>query len=146
MKNAETATPSIRLEYDLPHPPEKVWRALTEPELLSAWLMASDMQPTVGSSFTFKAEPTPWWDGIVRCDVLEAEHPKRLRYTWRSGAGASGLDTIVTFTLTATASGTRLVLEHTGFQPSNAFAFDGAAKGWQRNVDERLRDVLARTA
>jgi uncharacterized protein YndB with AHSA1/START domain len=140
-------TQSISLEYDLPHPPAKVWRALTEPELLAQWLMANDMRPTVGHSFTFKAEPTPWWDGIVHCEVLEIEPHKRLRYTWRSGPESSPLDTVVTWTLTPTASGgTRLALEHSGFLSTNAFAFDGASKGWQRMLGEGLTDVLARAA
>lgn len=65
--NTKAETQSISLEYDLPHPPTKVWRALTEPELLKAWLMVNDMRPLVGHSFTFRQEPTPWWDGIVHC-------------------------------------------------------------------------------
>ncbi len=99
------------MEYDLPYPPAKVWRALTEPELLAAWLMVNDMQLLVGHSFTFKAEPTPWWDGIVRCEVLEIDLHKRLRYSWRSGPESSRLDTVVTWTLTPTpqvARGSRL--------------------------------------
>lgn len=137
--NAKAATQSISLEYDLPHPPAKVWRALTEPELLAAWLMANDMRLTVGHSFTFTQQPTPWWDGIVHCEVLEIDLHKRLRYTWRS----SGLDTVVTWTLTATPSGgTRLALEQSGFQPANTQAFDGARKGWERMVGD-LRKVLA---
>lgn len=142
--NAKAETQSISLEYDLPHPPTKVWLTLTEPELLAKWIMVNDMRPLVGHSFTFKAEPTPWWDGIVNCEVLEVELHKRLRYSWRSGPESSPLDTVVTFTLTPTPSGgTRLMLEHSGFLPANAFAFDGASKGWRHMVDERLREVLA---
>jgi uncharacterized protein YndB with AHSA1/START domain len=145
--NAKTETQSISLEYNLPHPPAKVWRALTDPQLLAAWLMASDMRPVVGNSFTFKAQPTPWWDGIVRCEVLEIDPRKRLRYTWRSGPESSPLDTVVTWTLTPTPSGgTRLALDHSGFVPANAFAFDGASKGWQRMIGEGLTEVLARAA
>lgn len=144
--NAKTETQSILVEYDLPHPPVKVWRALTEPELLAAWLMDTDMQPFVGHSFTFRAQPTPWWDGIVSCEVLELELHKRLRYSWRSGPEPSGLDTVVTWTLTPTPTGgTQLVLEHSGFLPTQASAFEGASKGWQRMVGE-LHEVLARTA
>jgi uncharacterized protein YndB with AHSA1/START domain len=144
--NAKAVTQSISLQYDLPHPPVKVWRALTEPELLAAWLMATDLPPLVGHSFTFKAPPTPWWDGIVRCEVLELDLHKRLRYSWRSGPESSGLDTVVTWTLTPTPTGgTRLALEHSGFLPAQASAFDGASKGWQRMVGE-LGEVLARTA
>jgi uncharacterized protein YndB with AHSA1/START domain len=140
---AKAETQSIAQEYDLPYPPAKVWRALTEPELLARWLMNNDMQPAVGRSFTFRMEPTKWWDGIVHSEVLEIEPLKRLSYTWRSGPESSPLDTVVTWTLTATASGgTRLRLEHSGFVPGNKFAFDGAAQGWQRMVNERLPEVL----
>jgi len=144
---ANTETKAISMEFELPHATGKVWRALTEPKLLALWLMATDLRPVVGNSFTFKSDPTPWWDGIVHCEVLELDANKRLRYSWRSGAGASSLDTVVTWTLTPTSSGgTRLSLEHSGFVPSNAFAFDGAVKGWQRMAGEQLRDVLARAA
>ena len=144
--NVKTETRSVALEYDLPHPPAKVWRALTEPGLLAQWLMANDMQPAVGHSFTFRQEPTPWWDGIVQCEVLEIEPHKRLRYSWRSGPESSPLDTVVTWTLTPTPSGTRLALEHSGFVAADAFAFDGAREGWQRMVGEGLTEVLARVA
>lgn len=138
-------TQSIALQYEFPQPPEKVWRALTEPEMLSAWLMATEGRPLPGQAFTFRSEPTPWWDGIVRCEVLESEPPRRLRYSWRSGPESSPLDTVVTWTLTPTPSGgTRLALEHSGFVPANKFAFDGASQGWQRMIGERLREVLAR--
>jgi uncharacterized protein YndB with AHSA1/START domain len=138
---------AIVMEYDLPHAPAKVWRALTDPSLLAQWLMATDMQPAVGNSFTFRSDPTPWWDGIVHCEVLDLEQHKRLQYSWRSGPESSPLDTVVTWTLAPMPSGgTHLTLEHSGFQPENAFAFDGASTGWQRMVDERLREVLARAA
>lgn len=138
--NAKAETQSISLQVDLPHPPAKVWRALTESALLARWLMANDLRPVVGHSFTFKAEPTPWWDGMVYCEVLEVDPLKRLRYSWRGGS----LDTVVTWTLMPTPSGgTRLALEQSGFLPADAFAFDGAKKGWQRMVGESLRDVLA---
>ena len=79
-----------------PHPPAKVWRAVTEPELLAAWLMSNDMGPLVGQTFTFRDKPMRWWDGIVHCEVLEIDLHKRLRYSWRAGA----LDTVVTWTHT----------------------------------------------
>jgi uncharacterized protein YndB with AHSA1/START domain len=143
--NAKAETQSVTLEYELPHSPAKVWRALTEPELLSNWLMVSDLKPVAGHRFTFKDKPMPWWDGVVHCEVQEVEPHKRLRYSWRSGAGNTLLDTVVTWTLTPTASGgTRLALEHSGFLPNNAFAADGAGKGWQRMINERLRELLAR--
>ena len=83
MTNAEAQ--SIVVEYDLPFPPTKVWRTLTEPELLARWIMANDIRPVVGERFTFTAEPTPWWDGKVHCEVLEVAPLERISYSWRSG-------------------------------------------------------------
>jgi uncharacterized protein YndB with AHSA1/START domain len=138
---AKAETQSISQQYDLPYPPAKVWRALTEPGLLEQWLMSTDMQARVGQSFTFRTEPAPWWDGVVHCEILELEPLKRLSYTWRSGPESSPLDTVVTWTLTPSGEGTRLSLEHSGFVPSNKFAFQGAEKGWA-GMAEQLRDVL----
>lgn len=141
----EASTQSISIRHELAHPPATVWRALTEPDLLARWLMASDLKPVTGSRFTFRANPTPWWDGIVRCEVLEVEPEKRIRYAWRSsGSDPDGLDTVVTWTLTPTATGgTILELEHSGFRPSDGPAFEGASQGWRRMVTQKLPEVLA---
>jgi uncharacterized protein YndB with AHSA1/START domain len=134
----KTETRSIAMEFDLPHPPAKVWRALTDPELVASWLMANDMRATVGQSFTFRAPPTQWWDGIVRCKVLVSDPNKRLRYSWESG----GVETVVTWTLTPTPSGgTKLALEQTGFAEENTQAFKGAQYGWQKML-AKLQEVL----
>jgi uncharacterized protein YndB with AHSA1/START domain len=145
---SENETQSIVVEYDLPRPPEKVWRALTEPELLAAWLMPNDIRPTVGHRFTFRAQPIGGWDGVVQCEVLEAQPYERLVYSWRGGgdAPAMRLDTRVTWTLAPTASGTRLRLEHSGFTAANAFAFDSMSKGWRGKLAERIRQVLEQAA
>ena len=140
--SVQTETKSIHAEYDLPHPPNKVWRALTESGLLAAWLMPNDIRPTVGHRFTFKTQPMPGWDGIVHCEVLDVDPEKRLRYSWRGGAESSRLDSVVTWTLTPTAQGTKLVLEHSGFLPRNAFAFDAMSKGWRGKMVDRLDEVL----
>jgi len=143
---AKAESKSIRVEYDLPHPPEKVWRALTEPALLSAWLMDNDIRPLVGHRFTFKAPPMPGWDGVVHCEVLELDTPKRLQYSWRGGPETSRLDSVVTWTLRSTTSGgTRLELVHSGFLPVNEFAFDAMNRGWRGKVAERMAEALART-
>jgi uncharacterized protein YndB with AHSA1/START domain len=147
--NAPATTQSIVVEYELPRPPEKVWRALTEPALLAAWLMENDIRPVVGHRFTLRAQPMPGWDGVVHCEVLEVEPHRRLRYSWRGGSdqleGYGGrLDTTVTFTLTPTASGgTLLRLEHDGFTPKNAFAFENMGKGWRGKLAQRIEAVLA---
>jgi uncharacterized protein YndB with AHSA1/START domain len=138
---------SICVEYDLPFPPAKVWRLLTEADLLSGWLMVNDIRPVVGHAFTFKAQPMPGWDGIVHCEVLEVVPHERLRYSWRGGAEGARLDSTVTWTLSASATGTRLALEHSGFVPVNAFAFDVMSKGWRGGkMVELMKEQLARTA
>jgi uncharacterized protein YndB with AHSA1/START domain len=141
---AKTDAQSVTMEFDLPHPPVKVWRALTEPELLAKWLMPTDMQPIVGKTFMFKV-PLPSgstrWDGIVNCEVKEIEPHKRLRYSWRGG----GLDTVVTWTLAATPEGgTLLRLEQSGFRPDKGEArfFEGAKMGWRQMAGQRLPEVL----
>jgi uncharacterized protein YndB with AHSA1/START domain len=136
-------TQSITAEYDLPQPPHKVWRALTDPALVARWLMKNDFRPVVGHKFQFRADPMPHWDGIVDCEVLELDEPKRLRYSWHGGKGEFALDTTVTFTLTATATGTHLHLEQAGFLPTHKMALDGMTKGWRGHIAERLRGVVA---
>ena len=142
--NAKAETQSIFLEYDLPHPPAKVWRARTEPGLVGKWIMANDLKPVVGHAFTFRSgsEPNAMWDGIVHSEILECDPPKRLSYSWKTGPAP--LDTVVTWTLTPTPSGgTKLALEQSGFVPANKFAFDGANQGWQYMLGQRLPGVLA---
>jgi uncharacterized protein YndB with AHSA1/START domain len=138
---------SIHVDYDLPHSAEKVWRALTDPALVSVWLMVSDIHPVVGHRFTFRSQPMPGWDGVVHCEVLEADAPRRLRYSWRGGSEAARLDSVVTWTLEPSASGgTRLSLEHSGFGPANAFAFDAMNKGWRGKVADRMAEAIAGAA
>ena len=125
----------IVVDYDLPGPPAKVWRTLTDPALLGSWLMENDIKAEVGHQFMFRSTPMGDWDGTVRCEVLEVVPLERLRYSWRG----SSLDTTVTWTLTATASGTRLHLEHDGFTEANAFAFDMMGKGWRDKQPDLAR-------
>jgi uncharacterized protein YndB with AHSA1/START domain len=154
MSAADTATrgtQSIVVEYDLPYPREQVWRALTEPQLLAAWLMPNDIKPEIGHRFTFRAAPVPGWDGTVHCEVLVVERHQRLRYSWRGGSDrlkdyGARLDTVVTWTLTPSASGgTRLRLEHDGF-PLESFAFTKMNEGWRGKVVPRIAQVLAEAA
>ena len=133
---------TLSFEFDLEHPPEKVWRALTDPVLLAEWLLPAvgfGLEP--GTGFTFQAPPQPGWDGTVRCRILEADPHHTLRYARNVGDGE--IATVVTFTLTPTPSGTRLSLEQSGFRPDQKQAFGGARYGW-RMMGERLEDVLAR--
>lgn len=134
-------TQSLMMEFDLPHAPAKVWRALTEPELLAKWLMSTDMKLAVGQSFTFKTAPVHGWDGVVNCEMKEIESQKRISYTW----GSLGLGTVVTWTLAPTAKGgTLLRLEQSGFprEKSQVRYFEGAKMGWQSMAGQRLPEVL----
>ncbi|WP_033075454.1 SRPBCC family protein [Sphingopyxis sp. MWB1] len=113
----------VVVERQFPHPPEKLWRALTQPHLVAEWLMAGDVAATPGHRFSFGAD----W-GHVDCEVLEADPPHRLCYSW----AGKGLDSIVTWTLTPTEGGTHLRMEQTGFAPENQLAYHGAKAGWPR--------------
>jgi len=131
---------AVRLDFDLAAPPEKVWRALTQSDLLARWLMPNNMVAKTGHKFQFKS-PVPAgaaWDGTVNCEVLEATPPKRLRLTWVGG----GIDTVVSWTLTPSAGGTRLHLEQAGFGPDQPWAYDGATYGWQKFIGQELPKLL----
>jgi len=135
---AETRT--VVLERVFPHPPEKLWRALTESPLLAQWLLPNDFAPVGGKAFQFRADPVPNWNGIIDCEVLIVEPEKQLSYTW----GSSGLVSVVLWTLTPTDSGTHLRMEHSGFGPNQEAAYKGATYGWQRfltNLDRFLGDL-----
>jgi uncharacterized protein YndB with AHSA1/START domain len=139
---APSQTGSLSFEFDLQHSPEKVWRALSDPVLLAEWLLpVADLKLDPGTAFTFKTQPYPGWDGIVNCRILESEAHRKLSYTWVVG----DMDTVVTFTLTPTASGTRLSLLHSGFKPDQKQNFGGARYGWKM-MGGKLADVLAKIA
>ena len=134
-------TDSISFEFDLHHAPEKVWRALTDPVLLAEWLLpVIDFKLENGAAFTFMAPPKPGWDGVVNCRLREIEALRKLSWAWVVG----DIDTVVTFTLTPTASGTRLSLVQSGFKPQQKGNSAGARYGWKM-MGGRLVDLLART-
>jgi uncharacterized protein YndB with AHSA1/START domain len=137
---ARGQTESLSFEFDLKHPPEKVWRALTDPVLLSEWLLpVTGLKLDLGEAFTFKTQAYPGWDGTVSCRMLEIDAQRKLSYAW----GVPGLDTVVTFTLTPTAPGTRLSLVQSGFKPDQKQAFGGARYGWSL-MGGKLVELLAR--
>jgi len=125
----------IVVEYAFPQTPAKVWRALTEPELLAGWLMPNDIAPVVGHRFNFRAQPMGDWNGVVDCEVLEVVPGQKLVYAWNGGSAKNEsyghkLETTVTWTLEAAASGgTVLKLVHHGFHPDD-FAFKMMGQGW----------------
>jgi uncharacterized protein YndB with AHSA1/START domain len=134
VNNTTTEALSVVVEREMPHPPEKIWRALTQPHLVEEWLMKNDFNPAVGHRFNLRAN----W-GVVDCQVLAVEPNKMLSYTW----GSLGLESVVTWTLTATSTGTRLRMEQLGFRPDQQQAYQGAKFGWPRFFTN-LEQVLAR--
>jgi uncharacterized protein YndB with AHSA1/START domain len=136
----EPETRSVVVERDLPYPPEKIWRALTQPHLIEEWLMKNDFNPLVGHRFNLRRTPKPDVNIVVDCQVLVVEPNKTLSYTW----SAFDLESVVTWTLTATSTGTHLRMEQSGFRPDQKLAYGGARGGWQ-NFFANLEQVLART-
>jgi uncharacterized protein YndB with AHSA1/START domain len=130
--NAVNETRTVTVERDIPFPPEKIWRALTEPHLIEEWLMKNDFALDVGRPFKLTGD----W-GSVDCEVLEIEPNRLLSYSWN----AMGLESTVTFTLTKTGAGTRLRVDQVGFRADQEQAFRGAQYGWQKffaNLEELL--------
>ena len=128
--NQADVTRSLVIEREMPHPPEKIWRALTQGSLIEEWLMKNDFQPVVGHQFSFRSTPVPNWDGIIDGEVLVVEPNSRLSYSW----GSMGLKSVVAWTLTPTKGGTHVRMEHSGFPSEESAAYKGAKYGWQNFI------------
>src|SRR5271168_4028960 len=124
------ATRTLVFEREMPYPPEKIWRALTEGQLVEEWLMKNDFQPVVGHQFSFRATPMPNWNGVITCEVLVVETNSRLSYSW----GSLGMESVVTWTLTPTEAGTHVRMEQSGFRPDQEANYKGASYGWQKFI------------
>lgn len=141
MNRPSIALRSVIVERDFPYPPERVWRALTQPHLIEEWLMKNDFDPVVGHRFNLRGD----WGGVLDCEVLEVEPNQTLSYAWNFAHDdpAFDLESVVTFTLTPTGAGTRLRMEQAGFRPDQKQAFGGARVGWSQFLG-KLEQVLAR--
>jgi len=142
MNETSADTRSVVVEREFPFPLEKLWRALTQPHLIEEWLMKNDFKPAVGHRFNLRGD----WGGVLDCEVLTIEPNKTLSYTWNfeHDDPAFNLQSVVTFTLTPTSTGTHLRMEQVGFRPDQKQAFGGARMGWQQFFT-KLDQVLART-
>ncbi len=142
MTQTSTDTRSVVVEREFAHPPEKLWRALTQPHLIAEWLMKNDFQPDVGHRFNLTGE----WGGVLDCEVLTVEPYETLSYTWNFNHedAAFALKSVVTFTLTPAGTGTHLRMEQEGFRSDQKQAFGGAKAGWQEFFTN-LEQVLERT-
>lgn len=134
-------TRSVAVEREFPYPPEKLWRALTQPHLMAEWLMKNDFSLAVGHQFKLTGD----WGGVLDCEVLEITAQTSLSYSWDfvHEDPAYNLKSVVTFTLEPTATGTRLRMEQAGFRPDQKQAFGGAHAGWKQFLD-KLDGVLAK--
>src|SRR5947209_18732393 len=142
MSNTATKALSVIVEREIPFPPERLWRALTQPHLIEEWLMKNDFTPAVGHRFNLRGD----WGGVLDCEVLAVERNRTLSYTWNHAHddAAFNLQSVVTFTLTPTPTGTHLRMEQSGFRPGQRQAYAGARAGGQQIV-EKLEQVLTRT-
>jgi len=129
------ASRSLVIEREMPHPPEKIWRALTQGALIEEWLMKNDFQPVVGHQFSFRSTPVPGWDGIIQSEVLTIEPNSKLSYSW----GTMGTTSLVTWTLTPTKAGTHVRMEQTGFRSEQDAAYKGATYGWTKFIGNMER-------
>lgn len=137
--NDMNETKTLTIERDMPHSPDKVWRALTQEALIKEWLLDNDFKPVVGHGFTLRSKPVPGWNGIIDGKVLVVEPKKKLSYTW----GSMGLNTIVVFTLAASKTGTLLRMEQSGFRSDTDANYKGASYGWQKFMGN-LETVVAK--
>lgn len=137
MSETSAATRSVVVEKEFAHAPEKVWRALTEGELIRQWLMENDFEPEQGRQFQFRAQPMPGWSGLIDCEVLALTPLERLSYSWAT----MGTVTVVTWTLTPTPGGTLVRMEQSGFGADQEAAYKGATYGWRRFLGEMERVV-----
>jgi uncharacterized protein YndB with AHSA1/START domain len=142
MSETSTATRTVIVERQIAHPPDKLWRALTQPHLISEWLMKNDFSPVVGHRFNLRGE----WGGVLDCEVLIVEPQRALSYTWifKHDDPAFDLNSVVTFSLSPTATGTHLRMEQSGFRPNQRQAYGGAKAGWPEFL-AKLDEVLAGT-
>jgi uncharacterized protein YndB with AHSA1/START domain len=134
----DTATRTLVIEREMPHSPEKIWRALTEGPLIEQWLMKNDFEPVVEHKFNFRATPVPNWSGVIDSKVLVVEPNSRLSYSWAS----MGLESVVVWTLTPTVGGTRVRMEQSGFRSEEDAAYKGANYGWKMFIG-KLENVVA---
>jgi uncharacterized protein YndB with AHSA1/START domain len=134
-QTSETRT--LVVEREMPHSPEKIWRALTQGPLIEEWLMKNDFQPVVGHRFSFRATPVATWSGVIDSEVLVVEPNARLAYSW----GTLGLESVVTWTLTPTEGGTYLRMEQTGFPSEEGANYKGAKYGWRKFIGNLERVV-----
>lgn len=129
----------IEFERIYPHPIDKVWRALTDPGALGAWLMETDFAPEQGRDFQMWCENERGETDTYLCSVVELEPPHRMLWSWILESKQAEGKTFVEFSLREVPDGTHLMIRHTGDRdPDSIERFKG---GWPVKLDQ-LGDVL----
>ena len=147
----DPAVRAITVDEIVPHAAEIVWKVLTTPELIQRWLMRNDFTAGLGQRFIMRARPMGEWDGTVSCEVTTWDPPRQLAYTWVGGSVSNkqygaALDSVVTWTLTPVAGGTRVRMVHDGFtSPRNDAAYTEMSSGWNM-VLPRIATIAAELA
>ncbi|MEB3179036.1 MAG: SRPBCC domain-containing protein [Nostocaceae cyanobacterium] len=100
----------LKMDVFYPHPPQRVWRAITNSKAMAAWLMENDFQPRVGHKFRFQYSTLPGLEGWIECEVIELDEPRRLSFTWRDSLMSK--PSIVVWKLAPVDGGTRVQLQH----------------------------------
>ena len=142
-KSDRRSISDITIVREYPHPRAKVWRALTDPNLVSRWLMRPEgFEPAVGTRFRLVARPQPGWRGFVDCEVLEVEARRRLSYSWVGNEGHAPM--VVTFDLEDVPGGTRLTFTHTGFRGVGGFLLAKLmlGPGWRKMFGRTVPRLL----
>jgi uncharacterized protein YndB with AHSA1/START domain len=142
---------AIKLDQYLPHTPTRVWRVLTDPDLLARWLMPNDFQLKVGHRFTFQGTPMPKvnFSGIVQCEVLAFEIERKLSFSWMDHSGENDLRSTVTWRLEPEGQGTHLFLEHDGFDfahPLHQLSYQIMSPGWTRLMRQLVETLASEEA
>jgi uncharacterized protein YndB with AHSA1/START domain len=100
----------VRLNVFYSHPPEKVWQALTDRQILNIWMMSNNFEPLLGHKFKFESNSLSGIKTIIYCEVVELEEPKRLAYTWQDEMTSE--PSLVIWTLNSVEGGTQVKLSH----------------------------------
>lgn len=132
---------SIKFDVHYKQPPERVWRVLTDSNLMAQWLMPNDFRPELGAEFTFRSKPVGGWDGVAYCKVLEIDPPKKLVYSWNSNK----IKTVVSYALRAEDGGTWISFAHDGFAGMDGFMaklFMGP--GWKGKLRKTIPEMAAK--
>jgi uncharacterized protein YndB with AHSA1/START domain len=139
---------TIRKERFYPYPPEDVWAAITDPHALAEWLEPNNHQPVVGHKFQFKCDPGLCGAGVTECEVLEADPPSRLVWSWVHVSNDSkhprSEPMTITWTLLAKDAGTLLILEHTGAENIGWLTRNLMRIGWGYMMKKLIPRILER--